>query len=469
MKRLLTYGLVGLLMMAIYVPAFSQVETSITTNSGMPKKVLGDNKRKLETHSETIEDGKKEMLSAKEQMKLMREQVRELKRDSLSNMNDRVSANKLQIKNVRERLKEHKKYNLYEERLGEYQNALDSLSRSMELLKEQRKNVDWQFLEDSLVSLSRQSAGTITQEIDLGDTLIIREYRDSIITQADSLTIQPEARLNEYAEQIGFRDSLLVDQLLDTAQHFAEEYFTKQTKSALSAYPIEDHLDEQILVDAMSAQGDKLQAYNPVSINETRLRYLSQVRSFNADSLLKENLEKIADAAVGLDSMQRRSASWGQFEERQKKSFKERTTWGGNIQLDFGESTAVDLSPWLGWKITKKWILATGVNYRSGWYFTDGIERDHEQSAYGYRVFSEYDVYHGFYVHGEYEHQYQIRSDPEASGTRTDYPGWLIGLGKSYRIKSKLSGNFQLLYQTNHAKGSFNDSPWVLRFGIRMN
>ncbi len=73
---------------------------------------------------------------------------------------------------------------------------------------------------------------------------------------------------------------------------------------------------------------------------------------------------------------------------------------GGNFGLQFGTITLVDVSPLIGYRITRKFSAAFGVTYT---YFKDSRPPVYTQNIYGARLIGRYFIFDNLFVHGEYE------------------------------------------------------------------
>ena len=96
------------------------------------------------------------------------------------------------------------------------------------------------------------------------------------------------------------------------------------------------------------------------------------------------------------------------FDEIKKNIF-----YGGSLALSFGESSYIDISPLIGYKITPRFVVGTGATFQ----YLSYPKYAYETSIYGGRLFSEYILIEdfsemlkasilgdgGLYVHGEYE------------------------------------------------------------------
>ncbi len=167
------------------------------------------------------------------------------------------------------------------------------------------------------------------------------------------------------------------------------------------------------------------------------------------------------------------------------KPFKERMVIGGNLQLVSTQPLIIDLSPVLGYKINKKFSIAVGATYRARLteYPKNSTIRPingKDELTYGYRFFTEYTFWKGFYAHAEYERMSkEFKATSVTTGTATNTPAdvferkWveaaLLGVGKSYSINGKIKGSINLLYNfIYNNKKQVYPSPWVFRFGFEL-
>lgn len=162
------------------------------------------------------------------------------------------------------------------------------------------------------------------------------------------------------------------------------------------------------------------------------------------------------------------------------KPLKERIILGANIQLVSTQPLIIDASPVVGYKINRRFSIAAGATYRAR--LTEYPKNStvtprnaKDELTYGYRVFSEYIFWKGFYAHAEYERMSQEFEVKSATNTLTDLfqRKWveaaLLGVGKSYNINGKVKGNINLLYNfIYNNKEQVYPSPWVFRFGFEL-
>lgn len=81
--------------------------------------------------------------------------------------------------------------------------------------------------------------------------------------------------------------------------------------------------------------------------------------------------------------------------------------FGGNLGLMFGTFTVIDISPLVGYKVTEKFHVGTGLTYTYYKYQEDGPNNtkgeSFETSIYGGRLFTRYFVVSNLFLHVEDE------------------------------------------------------------------
>lgn len=95
-----------------------------------------------------------------------------------------------------------------------------------------------------------------------------------------------------------------------------------------------------------------------------------------------------------------------------QKNTESRFYWGGNLGLMFGTYTVIDISPLVGYKVTEKFHVGTGLTYTYYRYREDGTYNgssvttngfEYSTSVYGGRLFTRYYVLDNIFLHLEDE------------------------------------------------------------------
>ncbi|NCC72181.1 MAG: hypothetical protein EOM06_02195 [Sphingobacteriia bacterium] len=165
----------------------------------------------------------------------------------------------------------------------------------------------------------------------------------------------------------------------------------------------------------------------------------------------------------------------------------------GIVGLQFGDVTAIEFSPMIGYKLTDDFVSGIGFTYEYSKYndfYMDtetGSLSDRKLNILGGRIFGRYylsnwleDILEGLFVHAEFEYlSYTINYQVDANGKFVDVfgvpyspgkqsvnvPGLLVGGGLSQPIGGRAFANILILYNLNES----NETPYrnpVIRIGF---
>lgn len=146
--------------------------------------------------------------------------------------------------------------------------------------------------------------------------------------------------------------------------------------------------------------------------------------------------------------------------------FTDRIYFGGNLGLQFGTITNIEVAPIVGYRITHDFSAGIGITYI--YYKADYDYFEVTSNIYGGRVFARRTIGENFFLHGEYESLnldvYDISEDRIA---REWVPGLFLGGGYFQPVGNKLGvsvlGLYNVIYDDD--KSPYN-SPWVIRVGF---
>lgn len=165
-------------------------------------------------------------------------------------------------------------------------------------------------------------------------------------------------------------------------------------------------------------------------------------------------------------------------QQEPKQSFADKLFFGGNLGLQFGNTTYIDVSPLVGYKVTEKFHAGLGATYiyeSSKIRFTSGPTFRYETSHYGGRLFGRYYVWENLFAHAEYEYLNLGYPDPlydpvtgqiEKIGiTRQNINSIFIGGGYAQPIGPNAAFLIMALWNVNEGVYSPYVNP-LFRFGI---
>ena len=143
-----------------------------------------------------------------------------------------------------------------------------------------------------------------------------------------------------------------------------------------------------------------------------------------------------------------------------RKRFSERIFFGGNIGLQFGTVTFIDISPLVGYQLTEKFSAGIGATYQ--FYRYRDRFNDFSTNIYGGRVFSKYNILENIFAHAEYEVLNLEAFDLEK---RLNVTSILLGGGYRQRLGGRTYLNLLVLWNINESAYSPYRNP-IIRGGI---
>lgn len=151
-----------------------------------------------------------------------------------------------------------------------------------------------------------------------------------------------------------------------------------------------------------------------------------------------------------------------------KKPFMDRLFTGGNIGLQFGSVTYIDVSPKVGYKFTEKLAAGIGATYI---YINDRRYKGYEYTSdiYGGRLFGQYQVIENVMAYTEFEVlNAEVQSDlPPFKLTRQNIPSWLVGGGYVQPIGEHSNAMLLILWNLTETRYSIYQNP-IIRVGFNI-
>jgi hypothetical protein len=149
-------------------------------------------------------------------------------------------------------------------------------------------------------------------------------------------------------------------------------------------------------------------------------------------------------------------------EPKPKTDFLKKCFWGGNLGLQFGTVTFIDVSPLAGYKFTNKITGGIGVTYQ--YYHYKDRYYNIETNVYGGRVFGRYNFTKSFFAHGEYEYL-NLEAFDYSYPHRVDVNSFLAGGGYIQRFGRNSAFVAMILYNFTPTIYTPYTNP-IIRLGV---
>lgn len=214
--------------------------------------------------------------------------------------------------------------------------------------------------------------------------------------------------------------------------------------------------------DHLTAEGKRLATDYARDFITENIGQLEQLNNKLAG--LKKKYASVANS-TDMRSAKRRNTLQG-------RPLDERIILGGNFDIQLADPVLVDLSPLVGFRLNKKLTAGLGGTYRVNLTFdSKSLNAQDDNRVYGFNAFVSYDVIKQFFVYGQYDYLGQKEHDQDiAEEVQTWEPGFMAGIGRSFRMHPKITGTVMLLYNVveNHIKNPLGNR-FQVRFGFQTN
>jgi len=149
-----------------------------------------------------------------------------------------------------------------------------------------------------------------------------------------------------------------------------------------------------------------------------------------------------------------------------KGSFKDRIFLGGNLGLQFGTITLIEISPLLGYKITDDFSAGIGFTYQ--YYKDTRFNPDYSTNIFGGRIFARYYIYQDFFAHSEVEVlNYDAYYWPSNDKDNITITNVLVGGGYNQHVSQRASVSIMILWNLNEDINSLYSNP-IFRVGFNV-
>ncbi|ELR71939.1 hypothetical protein C900_02124 [Fulvivirga imtechensis AK7] len=154
------------------------------------------------------------------------------------------------------------------------------------------------------------------------------------------------------------------------------------------------------------------------------------------------------------------------------RPLKERLYLGGNFIVNSIKPFSIDLTPQVGYKFNKKFIVGVGGTIRHT-FGSDTIASVPAipSNSYGYKGFTSYDIAMGFFAYGEFE---RLSKKVAIAGSDQQETIWVNGLlagaGKKFNVHALVNVNVLVLYNFLHDyQNAIYPRAWTLKFGFELS
>jgi hypothetical protein len=151
---------------------------------------------------------------------------------------------------------------------------------------------------------------------------------------------------------------------------------------------------------------------------------------------------------------------------KDKVPFKDRIYFGGNLGLQFGTQTYIDISPLVGYKITEK--LSAGIGATYIYYSYKDRYFSYKTNIYGGRIFGRYFFTDNLFAHTEVELiNMELFDNVRYDYYRKNILSPLVGGGYIQRFSENSGVYIMLLLNLNDSAESPYSNP-IIRIGFNI-
>jgi hypothetical protein len=148
------------------------------------------------------------------------------------------------------------------------------------------------------------------------------------------------------------------------------------------------------------------------------------------------------------------------------KTFKERLVFSGNFQVLSWNPFAIDVSPSVGYKFNRYFIIGVGGNYRQT-FSTDTIPKLAPEIL-GYKAFASYDLFGNFFAYSEFDRNSPGIRTEENKLSRLWTNAAFMGIGRKVRIHTKVEMTIVMMYNLIHKQNDpIYPRPFVIKIGFQ--
>lgn len=277
----------------------------------------------------------------------------------------------------------------------------------------------------------------------------LKTYKDSLKANEDDKDRREyliELKKKELSDKYG-KD--LEDRAAKEAQSRANIIFPTNNPELQQVLQYQDQIKEATQVNQSKAKG--------VNYFEGKEDVLA--KAMDQSSELKKKYSKVVNSN-DLSTATKRNSLEG-------TSFLGRLVFGGTFQIHIDEQSSIDLNPELAYRINKKWDVGIGGNYRVNAAIDDLLGAIKDQKVYGYRIFTEYQLYKSFYGHVEFESLAAKAVGVNSDDSSVQWNNSLFaGIERRFSLGDRVEAQISLLFNFLYDDNPLYNSPWNVRFGF---
>lgn len=148
------------------------------------------------------------------------------------------------------------------------------------------------------------------------------------------------------------------------------------------------------------------------------------------------------------------------------RNFGERLVIGGNFQILNLKPFTIDLSPSLGYKLNRDFVLGIGGNYRQT-FSADTIPRLAPQ-VFGYKAFASHNVWRNFFAYGKFDRNSPGVKTHEGKASRVWKNAAFAGIGRKIAVHKKVEMTVLVVYNFLHRQHDpVYPRPLVIKVGFQ--
>ncbi len=145
------------------------------------------------------------------------------------------------------------------------------------------------------------------------------------------------------------------------------------------------------------------------------------------------------------------------------KSWRDKVFFGGRLGLQFGDLTAIDVSPMVGYRIKPIWHVGLGLSYGYNYYRSAAVSN----STYSVRAFQRFFIFENLFAHTEIEtlNSKVFTSFNPVESYRKWINSYLVGGGYFQKMGAHSGMYLMVLWNLNETKFTPYSNP-IIRVGF---